>query len=230
MSTRVEVAYEPADAPVRERSRRPLLDERETRPNPPREGLRLERMAEPCTMVICGATGDLTERKLAPALYNCLLGGFLPPEFSVLARSLNPEMIHSMTYIGAEGREIVRPPGLSDMPGGAAVAGMMTMVLGLSLGLVRGERWIVRAACLAAAVAGFVVTLVMDWHDRADTWEPEHHGWWLRHGTSWGNALLTLFAVGLVDRALGARQREAQARGFEPFEVRERDTVMRRPA
>ena len=39
-------------------------------PNPLREGLRLERMAEPCTMVICGATGDLTERKLGPALYN----------------------------------------------------------------------------------------------------------------------------------------------------------------
>ena len=28
--------------------------------------------AEPCTMIICGATGDLTERKLAPALYNLL--------------------------------------------------------------------------------------------------------------------------------------------------------------
>jgi hypothetical protein len=79
---------------------------------------------------------------------------FLPPEFSVLARSLNPEMVHAMTYIGADGREIVRPPGLSDMPGGAAVAGMMTMILGLSLGLGRGERWIVRVACLAAAVAG----------------------------------------------------------------------------
>ena len=35
-------------------------------------------------MVICGATGDLTERKLAPALYNLLLGGFLPPEFTVV--------------------------------------------------------------------------------------------------------------------------------------------------
>ena len=79
---------------------------------------------------------------------------FLPPEFSVLARSLNPEMVHAMSYIGADGREIVRPPGLSDMPGGAAVAGMMTMILGLSLGLGRGERWIVRVACLAAAVAG----------------------------------------------------------------------------
>jgi len=79
---------------------------------------------------------------------------FLPPEFSVLARTLNPEMVHAMTYVGADGREIVRPPGLSDMPGGAAVAGMMTMILGLSLGLGRGERWVVRAACLAAAVVG----------------------------------------------------------------------------
>ncbi len=54
------------------------------RPNPLREGLRLERMPEPCTMVICGATGDLTERKLAPALYNLMLGGYLPPEFTVV--------------------------------------------------------------------------------------------------------------------------------------------------
>lgn len=79
---------------------------------------------------------------------------FLPPEFSQLARSLNPNVIHALTYTGADGREIVRPPGLSDMPGGAAVAGMMTMVLGLSLGLGRGERWLVRVACLGAAVVG----------------------------------------------------------------------------
>ena len=52
--------------------------------NPLREGLRLERMPEPCTMVIIGATGDLTERKLAPALYNLMLGGFLPAEFTVV--------------------------------------------------------------------------------------------------------------------------------------------------
>src|SRR6188508_2726138 len=52
--------------------------------NPLREGMRLARMPEPCTMVICGATGDLTERKLGPALYNLLLGGFLPPEFTVV--------------------------------------------------------------------------------------------------------------------------------------------------
>jgi glucose-6-phosphate 1-dehydrogenase len=53
-------------------------------PNPLREGLRHERMAEPCTMIICGATGDLTERKLAPALHNTFMGGYLPPEFTVV--------------------------------------------------------------------------------------------------------------------------------------------------
>ncbi len=53
-------------------------------PNPLREGLRLDRMPEPCTMIIIGATGDLTLRKLGPALYNLMLGGFLPGEFSVV--------------------------------------------------------------------------------------------------------------------------------------------------
>jgi glucose-6-phosphate 1-dehydrogenase len=70
----------------------PPTDERPSReavapvhqPNPLREGLRHERMAEPCTMIICGATGDLTERKLAPALHNTFMGGFLPPEFTVV--------------------------------------------------------------------------------------------------------------------------------------------------
>src|SRR5438477_196034 len=58
--------------------------------NPLREGLRLERIPEPCTMVICGATGDLTVRKLGPALYNLMLGGFLPPEFSVVGFARRP--------------------------------------------------------------------------------------------------------------------------------------------
>ena len=58
--------------------------------NPLREGLRLERIPEPCTMVICGATGDLTGRKLGPALYNLMLGGFLPPEFTVVGFARRP--------------------------------------------------------------------------------------------------------------------------------------------
>jgi len=79
---------------------------------------------------------------------------FLPPEFTSLGQALNPNLIQSLTYVGANGRDIVRPPGLTDLPGGAAVAGMMTMILGLTLALGRDRNWFTRAACLAAAVAG----------------------------------------------------------------------------
>lgn len=40
------------------------------------------RFTEPCTVVIFGATGDLTSRKLVPALYNLLKEGQLPPQFA----------------------------------------------------------------------------------------------------------------------------------------------------
>jgi glucose-6-phosphate 1-dehydrogenase len=58
--------------------------------NPLRQGLHQERMPEPCTMVICGATGDLTRRKLAPAIYNLVLAGHLPPEFTVVGFARRP--------------------------------------------------------------------------------------------------------------------------------------------
>jgi glucose-6-phosphate 1-dehydrogenase len=41
-------------------------------------------MPEPCTLVIFGATGDLTHRKLVPALYNLSADGTLPPVMSVV--------------------------------------------------------------------------------------------------------------------------------------------------
>ena len=34
-----------------------------------REGLRLERVPDPCVLVLFGATGDLAHRKVLPALY-----------------------------------------------------------------------------------------------------------------------------------------------------------------
>ncbi len=40
--------------------------------------------ADPCTMVIFGATGDLTKRKLFPALYELAAGHLLAPGFAVL--------------------------------------------------------------------------------------------------------------------------------------------------
>lgn len=50
--------------------------------NPLAETTRQYRKAEPCIMVIFGATGDLTARKLVPALYNLALEGQLPAHFA----------------------------------------------------------------------------------------------------------------------------------------------------
>jgi glucose-6-phosphate 1-dehydrogenase len=42
------------------------------------------RPAPPCTVVIFGAAGDLTKRKLLPALYNLKVAGLLPREFAIV--------------------------------------------------------------------------------------------------------------------------------------------------
>src|ERR687884_756016 len=52
--------------------------------NPLRAGIRLERTAEPCTVVIFGASGDLTKRKLVPALYRLVQERLLPAEFAIV--------------------------------------------------------------------------------------------------------------------------------------------------
>ena len=52
--------------------------------NPLREGIRLERTAGPCCVVIFGASGDLTRRKLIPALYRLVQQRLLPAEFAVV--------------------------------------------------------------------------------------------------------------------------------------------------
>ncbi len=59
-------------------------------PNPLREGLRTKSSSEPCVMVIFGATGDLTHRKLLPALYNLALEQPLPAGFSVIGFARRP--------------------------------------------------------------------------------------------------------------------------------------------
>lgn len=51
--------------------------------NPFREGLRIERTPDPSAMVIFGASGDLTHRKLVPALYNLARERLLPSGFSI---------------------------------------------------------------------------------------------------------------------------------------------------
>ncbi|MFL6067404.1 MAG: glucose-6-phosphate dehydrogenase, partial [Gaiellaceae bacterium] len=56
----------------------------ETLENPLVEGLKLRRTPDPCVFVIFGASGDLTQRKLFPALYALAYRRLLPEKFAVV--------------------------------------------------------------------------------------------------------------------------------------------------
>ena len=53
--------------------------------NPFRVGSEDALRVEPCVVVIFGATGDLTHRKLVPALYNLGVDGLLPAHFNLVS-------------------------------------------------------------------------------------------------------------------------------------------------
>src|SRR5687767_2869610 len=70
------------------------------------------KMAEPCVMVIFGATGDLTKRKLFPALYNLAKQGHMPPNFAIvgvgrqemLSDEFRDQMVENLKeFAGSEG-------------------------------------------------------------------------------------------------------------------------------
>jgi glucose-6-phosphate 1-dehydrogenase len=48
------------------------------------------RPKDPCTMVMFGASGDLSHRKIVPALYNLALDGSLPDDFRLVGFSRTP--------------------------------------------------------------------------------------------------------------------------------------------
>jgi len=52
--------------------------------------MRLEPTAPPCCVVIFGATGDLTRRKLLPALYRLVQQRLVPSEFAILGTARQP--------------------------------------------------------------------------------------------------------------------------------------------
>jgi glucose-6-phosphate 1-dehydrogenase len=56
-------------------------------PNPLLEGLTMRRPPEPCAIAIFGASGDLTQRKIMPALYALALRGLLPTRFGIVGVS-----------------------------------------------------------------------------------------------------------------------------------------------
>ena len=49
-----------------------------------------ERTPDPCIVVIFGASGDLTKRKLLPALYHLEQSGLLPKDFAVVGVARRP--------------------------------------------------------------------------------------------------------------------------------------------
>ena len=83
------------DAPLTIRDERLARAARERTPerravNPLREGLRLERMPDPCALVLFGATGDLAHRKVIPALYQLWRANSLPHELRLVASGRRP--------------------------------------------------------------------------------------------------------------------------------------------
>jgi glucose-6-phosphate 1-dehydrogenase len=68
----------------------PIMVTETIQANPLREGLRLERTPEPSVMVIFGASGDLTKRKLIPAIYNLSRERLLPSGFTVVGFARRP--------------------------------------------------------------------------------------------------------------------------------------------
>jgi glucose-6-phosphate 1-dehydrogenase len=86
----------------------------ETQENPLLEGLELRRRPEPCVLAIFGASGDLTRRKIFPALYSLAMRDLLPEQFAVLgvARSEHSteEFVAGMEAAVREfGRDEFRP-------------------------------------------------------------------------------------------------------------------------
>ena len=49
---------------------------------------RLPRIAGPCGMVLFGVTGDLSRKKVMPAIYDLANRGLLPPGFSLVGFAL----------------------------------------------------------------------------------------------------------------------------------------------
>jgi glucose-6-phosphate 1-dehydrogenase len=62
-----------------------------TEQNPLLEGLQIRRRPEPCALVIFGASGDLTERKLMPALYALAVRRLLPERFAIVGAARSDE-------------------------------------------------------------------------------------------------------------------------------------------
>jgi glucose-6-phosphate 1-dehydrogenase len=84
--------------------------------NPLREGIVNRLTPEPCTLVIFGATGDLTHRKLIPALYNLAAEGALPPTITIVGFARREKTSEQFrTELEATTRKFSRTPVNDDL-------------------------------------------------------------------------------------------------------------------
>ncbi|HZM00945.1 MAG TPA: glucose-6-phosphate dehydrogenase [Planctomycetota bacterium] len=101
------------------------------------------RLPDPCALVIFGASGDLTHRKLVPALYALERQGLLPEGLAIVGVSRRPDNVHALR---AGLREALAPA-----PGGPAPDEALWARLAARLRHVRGD--VAEAATYAALVA-----------------------------------------------------------------------------
>src|SRR5690242_19107003 len=75
------------------------------------EGERVGRCGDPCVMVIFGAAGDLTRRKLIPSLYNLAKYNLLSREFAMIGIARNPMTTDEFrAKVVADLKEFVQDP------------------------------------------------------------------------------------------------------------------------
>lgn len=77
---------------------------------------------------------------------------FMPPSLNGVV-----EVIAQQTYLGPFGQVIVRPPGLSDLPGGASSAGAVAAVLGLGYAVRTGASNVHRIVGLGCLMSGMFI-------------------------------------------------------------------------
>jgi hypothetical protein len=113
-----------------------------------------ERRLERLMLLILGANFLSTALGLLQVYYP---ETFLPPQFSALALKFNPEFVTEMSYVGTGDRLIVRPPGLTDMPGGASISGTITALLGFAFALRPSQPRFWKMVYFAAAAIAITV-------------------------------------------------------------------------
>jgi glucose-6-phosphate 1-dehydrogenase len=84
--------------------------------NPLEAGLGVRRTPDPCTIVVFGASGDLTKRKLFPALYSLAYRRLLPDRFGVVGVARTEETTRQfLTAMRKAVKQFARDPFRSDV-------------------------------------------------------------------------------------------------------------------